>query len=307
LVEHRIGRPFGYSRFGVLHPLLAATKLVRADATLALFEEEGLFVAYLKRIGAPPFDRKRLAVVAVRLTERMAAMLPTERRAIARCLEAVDRLIVYSSNQFEALRAFGVDTDRVRFVPFGIDHRYFRPVAEPATVTSGLVVAAGRDPGRDYATLLEAVRDSDLAVKVMCEPFNLKWLDVPDNVEVAGFLALTDYRRVLSEAAAVVIPTVSLSYPGGQSVLLHAMALGRCCVVTDSPGLRDYVQPEVTALIVPPGRPDALREAIERAVNDVPLRIQIGTAARQAIEDRFTLEHMWAAMTEVLFPLVGPG
>jgi len=96
------------------------------------------------------------------------------------------------------------------------------------------------------------------------------------------------------------VPTKVRAYPTGQTVLLEAMALARCCVVTDTPAMRDYVEDDETALLVPPGDPVALRDAIERAYDDEDLRRRIGVAARRSVEARFDCVAMWERIAERL-------
>jgi glycosyltransferase involved in cell wall biosynthesis len=105
---------------------------------------------------------------------------------------------------------------------------------------------------------------------------------------------------VLGQAAAVVLPSRPLAYPTGQTVLLHAMAMGKCCVVTDSVAMREYVTHGHDAILVPPGDPEALGSALASVMADAALRSRIGRAARQTFEGRFTLEAMWASIFEVL-------
>ena len=94
------------------------------------------------------------------------------------------------------------------------------------------VLAVGRDRGRDWRTFFDAVRNTDLRVRVVCRPALLAGLDVPANVEVVGVVDRASYRELLASAAVVAVITETLPYPTGQSVLLEAMAMGRCCVVT---------------------------------------------------------------------------
>lgn len=56
--------------------------------------------------------------------------------------------------------------------------------------------------------------------------------------------------------------TCSARRSAGQASYLNAIALGKPVVVTDAPGVRDYVDHRRTGLIVPPGDPIALREAV---------------------------------------------
>jgi glycosyltransferase involved in cell wall biosynthesis len=64
-------------------------------------------------------------------------------------------------------------------------------------------------------------------------------------------------------------------------VLLDALAMGKPVVVSDVAGARDYVIDRTTALLVPPGDPQAMAEALTELRRDRALRTRLGAAARQ--------------------------
>jgi len=117
---------------------------------------------------------------------------------------------------------------------------------------------------------------------------------VPANVEIVGYVDRDTYRRHLQRARGVLVTTHVLGYPTGQSVLLEAMACGRPCVVTDSPAIRDYVEPGVTAHVVPPHDADALAEVLRTAWDDANSLETMGRAARAAVETSFNAARMWS-------------
>jgi len=70
-------------------------------------------------------------------------------------------------------------------------------------------------------------------------------------------------------------------------VLLEAMMFGATIVTCDAGGIREVVQDEQTALIVPPDDVEALTDALRRAITDEALRSRLGAAARATYERRF--------------------
>jgi glycosyltransferase involved in cell wall biosynthesis len=70
---------------------------------------------------------------------------------------------------------------------------------------------------------------------------------------------------------------------GIPNVCLESMAMGVPVVATDVSALSELVQNEQTGLLVPPGRPDGLAEAVLRMITDENLRNQIIPAARQRV------------------------
>ena len=74
------------------------------------------------------------------------------------------------------------------------------------------------------------------------------------------------------------------------TVIAEAMASGRPVVSTTVAGIPELVANGETGLLVPPDDSKALANALERLVRDGNLRASFGRAARQRIENLFTIE-----------------
>ena len=88
---------------------------------------------------------------------------------------------------------------------------------------------------------------------------------------------------MIAGAVLVVLPLHPSTHAGGITTLLEAMSSGRAVVVSNSPGLGDYLQDGKTCYVVPPGDPVALRKAIERLLADHVLRKTLGANARRFV------------------------
>jgi glycosyltransferase involved in cell wall biosynthesis len=82
--------------------------------------------------------------------------------------------------------------------------------------------------------------------------------------------------------------------------LLENMALGRAVIVSDVSGIRDYVEPGVTAIVVPPGDVAALRKAIEAVFADPAAAARIGNAAAEAVRRRYSAGRFAARLSELI-------
>ncbi len=184
-----------------------------------------------------------------------------------------------------------------------------RSVWTPATTThhlwrenlgGGGVVAVGSDSRRDYLVLAEAARIGRIPITLVCQPRNLVGVPLPENVKVLHGVFDEAYRKLLHSADLVVTPTTAPAYPSGQSVVLEAMAMGRAALTTDSPAMRDYVRDGEDGALVPPRDARALADAIVGLVQDSRTRQRLGTSAQQAVRARFTSDHMWDAVAQLV-------
>ena len=87
----------------------------------------------------------------------------------------------------------------------------------------------------------------------------------------------------IRRAKLIVIPTFPNSiYAPGLSLYLLAMALRRCVIISEGPQTRGLLKDE--AIIVPPGDPGALAQAIRRCWEDDNLRKSTADAGRRYAE-----------------------
>lgn len=281
----RAGVPF-------LQTVLARRRIADSDAVVAMFESQGNALALLRRLGARSLRRPRMAMVVCWLAGDLDGYGRVRRAVVRAAYGSVDRVFYFSSNQraiFE--RELGVPRDRLTFIPFGIDHYYFAP--HTPAIDEGYLLAVGRDRGRDWRTLFDAVRGSSIRLKVACRMPDLDGLDIPDNVETLGVVPQSEYRRLLAGATAVAVITHERAYPTGQTVALEAMSMAKCCVVTSTRPMEDYLQDGVNAVLVPEGDSLRLRETLLTVLGDESLRERLGAGGRRGVEEQFNAEHMW--------------
>lgn len=191
---------------------------------------------------------------------------------------------VLSTHERETFpRTWGVDPARVVFTPFS--HTLWS--AELADPPEGDYIFAGGTPQRDYATLVEAVRDLPWRLRIATRASLAR---LPAHIE-AGAVTPERFLELLRGAALVVVPLEGGTLrSAGQQTYLNAMALGKPLVVSDAPGVRDYVDDGRTGLVVPAGNAARMRAAIERAMDPRtrPELTAMRSAARAAAYERFS-------------------
>nr|WP_294507877.1 glycosyltransferase family 4 protein [uncultured Rhodopila sp.] len=265
-----------HAALGAIDPLRALRVLLfhrHTQVVLCNFESSALIILLLRRLFL--FRGKVVLYdVGVAGTWRL-------RDAILRLvLPRADMIMPLGHAQVAGLLALGARSATVRPIrqPTAPD---FYPDTDD--VPDGYVLAVGDDVSRDYPTLLRAV--AGLTRKVVIRSRNL----MEDRLALPGVTVLTEplttrlYRDLVAGAALVVIPLHPSIHAGGISTLLEAMASGKAVIVSDSPGLRDYLQDGTTCLVVPPGDPARLREAIDLLLTDAAVRRRLGAASRRFV------------------------
>jgi glycosyltransferase involved in cell wall biosynthesis len=215
----------------------------------------------------------------------------------------IDRIVVHSRRQLQLAESeLGIPSSRLSFVPYFADTAFWapRPHAEEAAV-----VAVGREH-RDYASLAAACIDMPVRVVVAAGSLHsphAQWgppSSWPNNFQLVATLDRASLRDLYARAMVVVVPVLPTDFQAGVTTLLEAMAMGKPVVVSATDGQRDIVDDGETGVLVPPGDPTALREAIRRLLDDPRERARLGRNARRAVETRFSLDGYAATLANLL-------
>ena len=128
-------------------------------------------------------------------------------------------------------------------------------------------------------------------------------LRVPsEGIDVLGFLSQAELTAELLAAKALVAPSL-----GGESfgmVLTRAFACATPVVASDISGYRGVMEPEA-GLLVPPGEPAALADAIAALLADEPRREELGRAARTIAQERYSWDRIARQLAEIYEALAG--
>lgn len=111
--------------------------------------------------------------------------------------------------------------------------------------------------------------------------YSLKSAHLPGNVFILKNWPHKAVMEAWRRSLVALIPSVGPdSCP---TVAMEAMIMGRPVIASRIGGLPDLVTDGVTGLLVPPGDPVALRQAIERLLADPALREQMGQAGKRKV------------------------
>lgn len=192
-------------------------------------------------------------------------------------LKSVSKVIVFSKKQqILHSRAFNVTEDKFPVVLF---HTTIPDVK--IEIHEGDYLFAGGDTGRDYRTLIEAVRGLPYKLIIAAlQRHHFNGINIPDNVKIITVNG-DEFMRLIAGCRAMVLPLFGkVLQAGGQQTFLNAMAMGKAVIVADDNSADEYISNGVDGLIIPPENVEAMRSAIISAMNDAAFCKTIGENAK---------------------------
>ncbi len=191
-----------------------------------------------------------------------------------------------------ALKQLKMVETAVDFVYDKVDHRFFRPLPEKE---DGYILAVGQEQ-RDYDCLLRAINGTNLKLIVVASsPWSTTSLKSrragnTDQVTLLSHIPFKQLRMLYAQAKLVVIPLCNVDYAAGVNSVLEAMAMARPVIVSQTPGISDYIINNETGVFSPPGDPAALRDTILSLWEHPAELDRLGTNARQIVEEQMNLD-----------------
>ena len=246
----------------------------------------------------------RVVLFNMSLCQSIARSSGAKRSLLAAGVRTAGAVVCFAEAQRDRLLELtGADPERVHVVGLGVDARFLATDAPPPP--GGMVLAAGRDLGRDYATFAAAVDGLDVPVVLVASERNLKGISLPANVELRVDVSPVELRELYEQAAFVVVPTRREGYPlgadcSGQTVVLDAFAMSRPVIASERSTLRGYVEDGRNGLIVSAEDAAALRQAIAGLAEDPALAQRLGEEGRRDVEARFTTRALAEGMSRIL-------
>jgi len=231
-------------------------------------------------------------------------------------IEAATAVVAVSDGmRADVLAAYpAVPPQRVRVIRNGIDIREYAP--DPGT---DVLAKYGVDAGRPYVlfvgrvtrqkglpVLLRAAAGLDPAAQLVLCAGQADTPELAAEVDglvteltaarsgvvlISGMLAKREVIQLLSHARVFACPSV---YEPLGIVNLEAMACGAAVVASRVGGIPEVVADGDTGLLVPPGDPDALADALNVLLRDPGLAAQMGRRGRA----RAAAEFDWATIAE---------
>ncbi len=239
-----------------------------------------------------PNWRKRMSIARwynfVKMQGRVASRMP--------------RVVVVSQNSIDDIHTdMGVDIDRMRLVPVGVDLDLFKPLPGVERKPGHLITTASADvalKGLQYLlealAKLKAERPVHLTVIGRAKPGGpsdelIRSLGLGDSVEFVTGVPDERIVELYAESEMAVVPSL---YEGFSLPAIEAMATGTCLVATDGGALPEVTgTDDDTVLSCRSGDAEALAATLRRGLDDADLRARIGAAGRRRVAERWSWRH----------------
>lgn len=234
---------------------------------------------------------------------------------LRRKLRDAAAVITVSDYNLRYLRkTYGLAAARVQRVYNGLDLQQFTYVS-PADRPVQIVAVGRLVEKKGFADLIDACAilarcGHDFRCEIIgAGPLEanlrtqIQQLGLQGRVALFGPQPQGEVMRHVQNAAVCAAPCVvgtDGNRDGLPTVLLEAMALGTPCVSTDVTGIPEILRDGQTGLMVPQHDPAALATALERLLDDPPLRVQLATRARRLIEANFDIHRNATRIREIL-------
>ena len=216
-------------------------------------------------------------------------------------LKKVDKIVCLASYQETYLEKMGIPKDKLVFIPFGSDHRFF----VPPKGSGEFILTVGADPGKDFITFIKAMSGINFPVKIVTKKGMVDEKNLSKNVEAIYNLPFKKLRKLYQQAKIVVMPCHSdkvmkgASCPG-QTVILDSMLMKKAIIATDRLWFSGYLKSEKNCLIVKPYDISGLRKAIKFLLKNPPELKRLGENARQLALEKFTQEKFSEGLAKVI-------
>ena len=219
-------------------------------------------------------------------------------------------IVIYCRGQADAWADyFSHSPQAPKVLPYTIDLPFYQPHSAASRPTRDYVLSIGRDPGRDFPTLVEATRDIGMDLKIITLPYLLKGVDLTQPyLRVLERLSYEELFKLYAGARFVVIPLKKgVTYPSGVRALLEAMALEKAVICSRTPVLEEYAQEGEGVTYVEPENISQLRNTMQVLARDDTAISSLGRRGREVVQARYTMEAFTTEFERYLNEVVNSG
>lgn len=249
--------------------------------------QAGQFIGFIRKIFRIKYPIH--IILELRLDKYSPKILWNMKRIFQNyAFSSVDLIVVSSTGEIEMYSGnnrLNISREKLKYIPFHTN------ITTPRKINNNenYILSAGK-AGRDYALLINAVRNMDVAVKIVSDGDSVAGITIPENVRLYINIPYSEYMKLLEKCTFVVVPLKDLPMSIGQVVILEAMALGKAVIATRTIGTVDYIQNFHNGLLIEHNDPRELKEAISLLMGDDVLRKKLTDNALKSVNDLHTFD-----------------
>ena len=175
-------------------------------------------------------------------------------------------------------------TSKYEFIPLPGP---FEIINQLEFVESEPYVFSGGGGTRDFASLIEAVKDTPIKLKIATfSERSLKYTrPLPPNVEVHYNVPKQKFLGMMASALFTAIPLVEGDAPHGHTTVVEAVCLGKAMISTSNASVDDYITPNQEGLVIAPYDIPGYREALVKLWEDPALRQKFESHNREKAQE----------------------
>jgi len=222
-------------------------------------------------------------------------------------IRTADGAHAYSRDVWSMLQLkYNLDSDRVAYIPNGVEPRFFIPreyrdgdalrLLYAGTWLDQRGISYIRDALRNLTARIPGLTMTSAGCGVPPEEIQRFFgADLANRIIVRPVVVAELMQELYSEHDVFLFPSLMEGLP---SVLLEAMATGMPVLTTETCGMPDVVESDYNGLLVAPANAKAIEDGILRLAASVELRKKLGEAARETMK-RYTWQRAARQLEEL--------
>lgn len=270
--------------------------LPKYDIVWTHYDKDSLHIAKLKKIPIIGNIYPKHIGCFVWLIDKSKYYSKTKIRYISKLLNNIDRIIYLAHTEGEIFHnKFNIPKNRLNYVRFGINMNSYSDksnMIKPEFMKDidEYIFSVGGDIHRNFDLLInvaEDMKDKNFIIGTQ----NILKCGLK-NVKVKT-LNLKEMRYMYNNSLFVVVPLKYNEHASGCTTILESAAMKKAVIVSDVPGIRDYVLDGKTGIVVPIGDKEKLKKAILYLSENPIIAQKMGENGFEYIKDKFTTD-TWA-------------
>lgn len=204
----------------------------------------------------------------------------------------IDCFIVRSSSEIIYYEELFGTKGKFKYAPFAM---YATAPSDTTPSDDKYIFGVGRS-NRDWDFLCESIKGTSYKAIIACDNYTSA---KNPNVTILNNCFNEQMHDYLAKCYAVVIPLKDKNISAGQMAFLEAMEYGKPVIVTESKGVTDYIQNNVTGFFINNTKKDLLN-VLDTIYNDENLYDRVRVSAQKFVRQEFTPYKMDVKIVEIV-------